>query len=385
MSDPAPLLLDVSRLIWRAWVGRRPTGVDRVCLAYLRHYGPRAQAVVQHRHFRSILGRRASAALFALLDQPGPSFRRDFTRLALRHSASRRGDGKGRLYLNVGHTGLDQDGFGRWVRNAQVRPLYFVHDLIPITHPHLCRAGERERHERRMRTVLDTAAGVIANSRATLQDLNDFAAAEQRRAGPQLAAFLGVTPLPRTAPSSRAPDAPSFVVLGTIEARKNHLFLLHLWSHLIERMGAAAPRLLIIGQRGWEAEQVEDWLDRSDRLRTRVTELNHCSDEELAAHLGSARALLFPSLAEGYGLPLVEALGAGVPVIASNLPVFREIGQDMVTLLNPLDGPSWEREVLDYARPDSEARDRQVRRLAEFHTPTWVDHFATVDDWLVRF
>ena len=67
LANDAPLLLDVSRLIWRRWAGRQPTGIDRVCLAYLEHFGPRAQAVVQHRRFRGILGRRTSAALFQLL------------------------------------------------------------------------------------------------------------------------------------------------------------------------------------------------------------------------------------------------------------------------------------------------------------------------------
>lgn len=63
-----------------------------------------------------------------------------------------------------------------------------------------------------------------------------------------------------------------FVVLGTIEPRKNHLLLLQVWRQLIEELGLAAPRLVIIGQRGWECEQVVDLLDRCEVLRGVVLE-----------------------------------------------------------------------------------------------------------------
>jgi glycosyltransferase involved in cell wall biosynthesis len=147
-------------------------------------------------------------------------------------------------------------------------------------------------------------------------------------------------------------------------------------------MGDHAPRLLIIGQRGWEADEVFRMLDRNDRLRGHVFELNGCPDEELSSHLSAARALLFPSRAEGYGLPLVEAMALGVPVIASDLPVFREIGQGIPMLIDAGDAPSWEAAILDFARPASAARDAQMERLKGFRAPTWDDHFRAVESWL---
>jgi glycosyltransferase involved in cell wall biosynthesis len=185
--------------------------------------------------------------------------------------------------------------------------------------------------------------------------------------------------LPRQLP---APDRPTFVTLSTIEARKNHLMLLQLWSRLIDRMGGGAPRLLIIGQRGWEADRVFELLDHDEKLRGHVIELNRCSDQELAAHLASARALLFPSLAEGYGLPLIEALALGTPVIASNLPVFREIGGDIPEYLDPLDNTGWEKAILDYLPPESATREAQVQRMGGFQPPSWSGHFKIVERWL---
>jgi glycosyltransferase involved in cell wall biosynthesis len=372
----------VTRLVWRRWAGRQPTGIDRVCLAYLDRFSPHAQAVVHHPRYRRILDRTSSNELFDLLREPPKRFRSALLGRALRRLGGTSCASGGRLYLNIGHTGLDSGRFRAWVRQSRVRPVYFVHDLIPITHPDLCRPGEAERHRSRMRTVLSTAAGVIGNSRATLDNLARFAQAERMPCPETLAAWLGTTAAGRR--PRRVSDRPTFVVLGTIEARKNHLLLLRIWSRLVARLGAEAPRLLIIGQRGWEADEVFRILDTDHSLTDHVIELNACSDEDLLSHLASATALLFPSAAEGYGLPVVEALGAGVPVIASDLPVFREIGQGIPMLLDAEDESSWEAAIVDFAQSKSAARAEQLQRLAGFRPPTWSDHFEAVEHWLAK-
>lgn len=379
VKNDAPLLLDVTRLIWRRWKGRLPTGIDRVCLAYLDHFRDRAQAVIQHDRFRGILDRRASQELFELLALPRDGYRGELIGGFLRNLGRLRQSGDRRPYLNIGHTGLNSPGFRRWCGHANVRPVYLVHDLIPITHPEFCRAGEPAKHRDRMRTVLTTASAVVGNSRVTIDDLADFAGREHLRMPRHVVAWLGtdVRPAPMATPAR-----PTFVVLGTIEGRKNHEMLLRVWHRLIRDLGSQAPRLLIIGQRGWEADGVLDHLDNAEGLRGHVVELNRCSDDEIAGHLGSARALLFPSIVEGYGLPLVEALAAGVPVIASDLPVFREIAGDRPNYLDARDERAWEQTILDYADEASRARSAQIQRIEGFKAPTWAKHFSLVENLL---
>jgi glycosyltransferase involved in cell wall biosynthesis len=377
-------LVDVTRLIWRRWVGRLPTGIDRVCLAYLEQYRGDAQAVVQRQGFRRILPEAASDRLFDLLLRPRRNVRRDLAAFLAseRLRPSSRLDGRGRLYINVGHTALNQPGYVEWTRANNVRPVYMIHDLIPITHPEYCRAGESERHAERVRNMLASAVGIIGNSQATLDDLSAFAKDESMPIPALIAAPLG-TDLKCDGPGTVAsPERPTFVMLGTIEGRKNHLLLLQIWARLARAQDADAPRLLVIGQRGWECEQVFDLLDRSEVLRGAVTEINHCSDAELDGQLRGARALLFPTLVEGYGLPLIEALASGTPVIASDLPVFHEIGQEVPDFIDPLDGPAWQAAIVDYARDDSVRREAQIARLASYRAPGWDDHFARVDAWL---
>lgn len=376
------LLLDVTRLVWRVWSGRLPTGIDRVCLAYLEHYAPRALAVVQRQELRLVLSARHSTELFALLRTGGPGFRRRLAALlaAAALSGKPRQSTRGWTYLNIGHTGLDAPGLTAWLRKQQWKPVYLVHDLIPISHPEFCRPGESKRHRQRMRTVLDSAAGVIANSAATRDALRDFARRERRPEPPCEVAWLASPDEVDAAPVPPA-NRPTFVMIGTIEGRKNHLLLLHLWEKLAKELGPATPKLVLIGQRGWEADEVFALLDRSARLKGYVRELGRCDDATMLGWLDQARALLMPSFIEGFGIPVIEALQRGVPVIASDLPVFREIAGDIPLYLDPLDGQGWDAAIRAYCG-DAPDRERQIAAMPSFRTPTWADHFAKVDGWL---
>lgn len=389
MPDSSPdLLIDVSRLIWRVSSGRLPTGIDRVCLSYVEHYRGRAQAVVQWGRFRRILPPRLSQELFALLLSERPNFRRAMACLVARHLphliASQRGEG--RLYLNIGHSGLDRQGLAQWLKQSDVRPVFMLHDLIPITHPQYCRAGSTEKHEKRLDLMLGTAAGIIGNSQDTLDILADYARAHDFRMPPTVPAWLGATPLPSAIEAtSQGPMAqPYFVTLGTIEGRKNHLLLLRIWKQLAARLGHDAPKLVIIGQRGWEAGDAFAMLDDDPALKDCVVELPRCTDAELGQWLRGARALLFPSFAEGYGMPLVEALGHGTPVIASDLKVFRELAGPIADYLSPSDEAGWSAMIERYAAPDSPERAAQIARMTGYVMPIWKEHFLLVDEWLAQ-
>ena len=101
-------------------------------------------------------------------------------------------------------------------------------------------------------------------------------------------------------------------------------------------------------------------------------------DAEAHALLRSARAVLLPSFAEGYGLPLAEGLARGVPALCSDLPALREVGRQVPEYLDPLDGLGWMRAIIDYAAPDSPRRDAQLERLRLWRPPSWNQHMADV-------
>ena len=186
------------------------------------------------------------------------------------------------------------------------------------------------------------------------------------------AEFAHDDPAPPHAASEAA--SPYFVCIGTIEPRKNHLLLLHLWRHMARRRSPGTPRLVLIGQRGWENENIVDLIDRCAALTGLVEEHNTLPDRELRPLLRGARALLSPAFVEGYGLPIAEALGLGVPVICSDIAAFREVGGDAPDFLDPLDGTGWLQAIADYAAPDAPRRAAQLARLAQWRAPRWEPH-----------
>lgn len=377
-----PFLLDVSRLVWRSWSARLSTGIDRVCYAYLDHFADKSQAVVQYRGVARVLTPEHSDKLFAALRLPDHKFKARLAALlpGAMMAAARSIDGRGTFYINVGHTDIDLARLLDWTRRSNVKPIYLIHDLIPLTHAEFCRVDAIERHRGRVINALFSAAGVIANSQATAGELEMFGRSHGIPLPPILSAWLAGAELasPQVVPIKTGRH---FVCVGTIEGRKNHFMLLKIWQRLVARLGAAAPKLVLVGQHGAEAGHVQNLLDRGYGLKDHVEILSRCPDEELGQWIRSACALVLPSFAEGFGLPVVEALALGVPVIASDLPCFREIGQGIPTLLDPLDAIAWERMILSFLDHSPE-RSRQLRMLKAYQPPTWANHFADVEDWL---
>lgn len=380
------ILIDITRLLDRKMQGRLPTGVDRVSLEYVRHFGGRSTALVRFAGQWIELSRRDSERVFeALLSTDGALFN-SLIRWAVARAFPRSIDqlfAASRFLFNTGHSGLEQIQYTHRLRYSGLKPLFFVHDLIPLTHPEYCRPGESARHRARMNTILGTGQGIIANSAATLEELTAYAQTNDLPMPSAVVALLAPARLPK--PSVAIPlSKPYFVILGTIEPRKNHWLILQLWRQLIERFGENAPRLVIIGQRGWECENVVDLLERCEVLKDFVFEYRACSDAELSSWLHHARALLFPSFTEGYGMPLVEALMLGVPVIASDLPAFREIAGNIPEYVDPLDGKRWRELIAEYALADSPIRLNQLQRMTKFTAPTWAAHFEQVEALMER-
>ena len=162
------------------------------------------------------------------------------------------------------------------------------------------------------------------------------------------------------------------MILGTIEPRKNHAILLDVWKWFEGNLPTnKIPHLDIVGARGWQNSAVFRRLDRETFMGKTVHEHGAVSDLVLAGFLRSAQALLFPSQSEGFGLPVVEALECGLPVICSDLPVLREIVGPIPRYLPLLNLADWTQAILDEA-----AKTSQKTKL--YQGTTWDQHFTWV-------
>lgn len=395
------IVLDLSRLLSRM-LHPTPTGVDRVEMAYalgLQRLVPdrlRYSAI----HPSGLQGRLPTSATADFLHMTADRWRNEGQHetglsrwrrtakacLALLPRPSRR-TGAARIYLHCSARGLERRALiERILRHEEARFIPFVHDLIPLEYPEYARPSGAALFARKIQTVTALASGILVNSQATARALGPTLRGAGRPI-PVQAAPLGVS-VSATPSGGLAPDAsgrPYFLAIATIEPRKNHLLLLHVWRRLIEVMGpAAAPKLVLVGRRGWENEMVIDLLDRTPAFKGCVEERSRVPDADLAVLTRGARAVLMPSFAEGYGLPVVEALALGTPVIASDLAALREAGGLAPDYLDPLDGVAWMEAIIDYSRPDSVRRAAQLARHSGWQAPSWDAHLGSVLDFIAE-
>ncbi|HUP41606.1 MAG TPA: glycosyltransferase family 1 protein, partial [Thermoanaerobaculia bacterium] len=137
--------------------------------------------------------------------------------------------------------------------------------------------------------------------------------------------------------------------VGTLEPRKNLETLLDAWPALRRRRAAAGgagevPPLVLCGQLGWKSEGLRRRVEEA-RAEGWLHHLGYVDEAALGALYRGARLFVFPSRYEGFGLPVLEALAAGVPVVASDLPVLRELAGDAVLYAPPTDVEEWVRQV----------------------------------------
>lgn len=389
------IVLDLSRLLSRV-LHATPTGIDRVEMAYARGLlniteGRLAFAAVNP---AGIYGRLPLPAVADFLDEterlwnggqhksrPALYIRaaRKLLQLLPRRVPERSGNAR-RVYLLASPHHLDRpDLLGRILQREQARFACLVHDLIPIEYPEYARPGGADRHRKRMDTLGRYADVLITNSKATRDSLTAYLA-PAGRVPPIQVAHLGTHVT--DAGKAKAPnDIPYFVCVGTIEPRKNHIMLLKIWRRMAEealQQGEPAPKLVLIGRRGWENENVVDMLERSPLLKDLVIEANGMADNHALDLIRGARALLMPSFAEGYGMPIAEALELRIPVICSDLPALREVGRNVPEYLDPLDGLGWMQAIRDYSVANAPRRRAQIARMRNWRAPTWGDHLNLV-------
>ena len=185
------------------------------------------------------------------------------------------------------------------------------HDLAVLRHPDAFNAWTRRYSHAFLPRVARAAARVIAVSEFTAQELGEVLAVPEEK----IRVIPNAVGPPFTAEGERA-DGDYVLAVGTLEPRKNLAALVEGFR----RSSLNGCELRLVGQRGWgPVELAED-----------VRWLGYVSDDELARLYRGARCAAYVSLYEGFGLPVLEAMACGTPVVASDLPPIREVGRGIV-------------------------------------------------------
>jgi len=222
----------------------------------------------------------------------------------------------------------------RW-KNAGVKVGFLVHDLLPVTHPACFPPGNAAQHTLWLETISAFDLAVCVSS-ATACELKSWLAtqgSEQERSlvieyshnGADVAASVPTLGLPSGAKELLGilKAGVSFLMVGTLEPRKGHAETLdafeRLWAQDVD------VNLVIVGKKGWLVEELAKRIYTSREYGKRLFWLESVSDEYLESIYAASACLIAASYAEGFGLPLIEAARHCLPVIARDIPVFREV------------------------------------------------------------
>jgi glycosyltransferase involved in cell wall biosynthesis len=219
-----------------------------------------------------------------------------------------------------------------------------VHDLGPLTHPEYFSVAPPWIYRRSLRQVIRQAAAVICVSQATAGELTDYVS---RTIGHDISDRIHVIhegvesrffakPDPGCLSTVRGllpPQVPFILTAGKISPRKNVQGVVKALAILAEDI---PHHLVVVGGEGWDTESVHHMIGGSE-IAERVHLIGYVTDEQLHALYHAASAYVHPSLFEGFGLPVLEAMAAGCPVVTSNVSSLPEVAGDNAILVNPKD------------------------------------------------
>jgi glycosyltransferase involved in cell wall biosynthesis len=253
-----------------------------------------------------------------------------------------------------------------------------VYDLIPILHPEFF--GNTEDHVvRRAVAALTPDDWVLCISESTRRDLlnhrPDLTPEHVR------VTHLGAAPhfhpdrqderWPKLRKRYNLPEGPYALTLSTLEPRKNIALALRSYARLCLEGQVGDLRLVLVGTAGWQMESIHQELDRLGQLRDRVIVTGYVPDEDLAPIYTRALMFIYPSLYEGFGLPPLEAMQCGVPVVTSNVTSLPEVVGDAGILISPTDGDALCQAILTLFRDDALRAEMSARALTRARQFSW--------------
>lgn len=405
----AKVVFDTSDLVSYFRHSRLPTGIQRVQMEVIRNAlaGDQVMQIGCFSDFHGVWVRipaQVFERLCALSIADSDIIDPDWVELIETVTAimdSRQGVGfaQGAFLVNLG-TSWWMNNYFLHVRHAQrehsIRFIPFIHDFIPVMFPEHC---VRQLTQDFLSWTLDVfhhADFFLVNSGSTAADLHRVAGLLGKDVAPSQVAVVPLdadfrrpgieaSPADRLAQWHVAPQGFALFV-STIESRKNHRVLFLAWRELMDRHGPDnVPDLVCVGNRGWLNDHVHKMLADDPLLAGKVRMLSQLSDGDLALLYRSCRFSVYPSLYEGWGLPVTESLCYGKVPLVSTSASLPEVGGDFALYVDPEDLETMvsQLEVLCF---DNVARlQLEARIAAGFQSRTWHDIARQIHDEIAQF
>lgn len=278
----------------------------------------------------------------------------------------------------------DLDVIRRLRRDAGLKIVAICQDLIPLTHPQFFQSGEFvARYRRYVDFLLRDADLLIVHSNAVRAALE----AEAKRCDlPPLP--IGLVPLGSDiardvagrAPVTHPPlDPGGFVIaVSTIQSRKNFDLLYCVWRKFADDGRRDVPKLVLVGAPGFGGAALLQEIAGDPRIKENIMVLHDADDAELAWLYRHCRFTLYPSFAEGWGLPVSESLAYGKPCLASNTTSLPEAGAGLAVHLDPLDFEAWHDTVLAWSMDDRVLAEMTRNIVTTYRPISWAQTSAAL-------
>ena len=272
-----------------------------------------------------------------------------------------------------------------------------TYDLIPVTHSHFCDDVMEYYFTQWYKESLKYFDGYICISKTVMHNLEDYF--KKQGIGVQEYTFdsftlgadfdknySGSKEIRETLIELYRSRSSVYLTVSTIEPRKNHRLVYEalklLWANGLD------ITWIIVGRMGWKTEILQQEMQKDEAYQDKLWIYNDLSDLELHYCYQHSKALIFPSIVEGYGLPIIESLKNGLPVVASDTPIHREVGGDKIIYFD-LNGPDSLASLLS----DIEKGNRSLKRIDRdsITIPSWdqsakelLDKIITISDHTVE-
>ncbi len=256
-----------------------------------------------------------------------------------------------------------------------MKVILFCYDLIPVLFPHLCVGEVAGIFARYFVDVAWCADHVMCISKSSQRDLLKLL---QDTGAPEPATsiiHLGSN-LPKTKTTSKIEELVQgrfLLFVSTIERRKNHEVIYRAMAHLADQGRKDLPKVVFVGMVGWGVRDFLNDVQIDWRTKNRFQILSHVSDEHLSLLYRHSLFTLYPSLYEGWGLPLAESLAHGKFCLASNTSSLPEVGGPLVEYIDPWDSRMWAERIAFYLDHPEVLAQREAA-VKEHYVPfNWAD------------
>ncbi|HAJ96668.1 MAG TPA: hypothetical protein DCO72_02890 [Ruminococcus sp.] len=293
---------------------------------------------------------------------------------------------KGAVFLDMNsswHTLPNRSFLLPQLKNRQVTIWVLIHDIIPVRHPEYMKSETLLKFMEYLTAHMVYTDRIFVTTHAVHDDVKKLFEELNLPCKPMsmipLGADFSVDLQDRGAVDKNILNQLSgrkyILTVGTIEPRKNHKVLLKAYQKSLAKMGID---VVMVGRTGWEMERFLQDVKTDSHYGKGLYLFKHVNDATLQKLYEKAYLVVFSSYAEGYGLPTIEAMMHGVPVICSDIPVMREVGGSYCDYFNPDSADSLIEAVKKYTSNPQRYHARKEQLSASYHPPKWEDAVLTL-------